>query len=158
MSAVTRAVPRTRVGMRTEVASLAVTVTGVFLLTIGGAIHFDLGDALLHRAPHYLVALFFLNAVGTLVRAFRGVSGGVADTWEAFSLRRPRLRAALAVLCGDPEAVTKSLFDKHHIFTVPIMHEEFQGIRITPNVYTTLGELDRFCDQMETIARHGLPS
>jgi selenocysteine lyase/cysteine desulfurase len=31
-----------------------------------------------------------------------------------------------------------------------------RGIRITPNVYTTLSELDRFCDQMETIARHGL--
>src|SRR6267378_1002894 len=58
----------------------------------------------------------------------------------------------------NPEAVTKYLFDKHHIFTVPIMHEEFQGIRITPKVYTTLNELDRFCDQMELIARHGLPS
>src|SRR6201987_3692191 len=58
----------------------------------------------------------------------------------------------------DPKAVTKYLFDKHRIFAVPIMHEEFQGIRITPNLYTTLGELDRFCDQMELIARHGLPS
>jgi hypothetical protein len=26
------------------------------------------------------------------------------------------------------------------------------------NVYTTLGELDRFCEQMEMIARNGLPS
>ena len=58
----------------------------------------------------------------------------------------------------NPEAVTKYLFDKHHIFTTPIMHEEFQGIRITPNVYTTLEELERFCEQMELIARHGLPS
>src|SRR5437763_13217034 len=58
----------------------------------------------------------------------------------------------------NPEAVTKYLFDKHHIFTVPIVHEEFQGIRITPNVYTTLGELDRFCEQMEMIARKGLPA
>ena len=31
----------------------------------------------------------------------------------------------------------KYLFDKHHIFTTPIVHEEFQGIRITPNIYTT---------------------
>jgi len=58
----------------------------------------------------------------------------------------------------NPEAVVKYLFDKHRIFAVPIMHPEFQGIRITPNVYTTLNELDRFCDQMEQIARHGLPS
>ena len=58
----------------------------------------------------------------------------------------------------NPDAVVKYLFDKHHIFTTPIIHEEFQGIRITPNVYTTLGELDRFCEQMELIARKGLPS
>jgi selenocysteine lyase/cysteine desulfurase len=58
----------------------------------------------------------------------------------------------------DPNAVTKYLFDKHHIFTVPIVHEEFQGTRITPNVYTTLNELDRFCNEMEIIARKGLPS
>ena len=58
----------------------------------------------------------------------------------------------------DPKAVTKHLFDKHHVFTVPITHEEFQGIRVTPNVYTTLAELDRFCEQIEAIARKGLPS
>ena len=50
------------------------------------------------------------------------------------------------------------MFNKHHIFVTPIMHEEFQGIRITPKVYTTLNEIDRFCDQMELIARNGLPS
>lgn len=57
-----------------------------------------------------------------------------------------------------PTAVVKHLFDKHRIFTVAIVHEEFQGLRITPNVYTTLGELDRFCEQMELIARNGLPA
>jgi isopenicillin-N epimerase len=57
-----------------------------------------------------------------------------------------------------PDDVVKYLFDKHRIFTTPIVHEEFQGIRITPNVYTTLGELDRFCEQMDSIARHGLPA
>jgi len=58
---------------------------------------------------------------------------------------------------SDPRAVGSYLFDQHKIFTTPIVHEEFQGIRITPNVYTTLGELDRFCELMETIARRGLP-
>jgi isopenicillin-N epimerase len=57
-----------------------------------------------------------------------------------------------------PDDVVKYLFDKHRIFTTPIVHQEFQGIRITPNVYTTLGELDRFCEQMDFIARHGLPT
>lgn len=58
----------------------------------------------------------------------------------------------------DPVKIGSYLFDKHRIFTTPIVHEEFVGIRITPNVYTTLRELDRFCEVMETIARKGLPS
>src|SRR5690349_10878702 len=58
----------------------------------------------------------------------------------------------------DPKAVTKYLFDKHHIFTVPIVHEEFQGLRITPNLYTTLTELDRFVEQVELIGQRGIPS
>jgi len=56
----------------------------------------------------------------------------------------------------NPRAIGSYLFDQHHIFTTPITHEEFQGLRITPNVYTTLNELDRFCNVMETIARKGL--
>ncbi len=56
----------------------------------------------------------------------------------------------------DPKAVTKYLFDQHKIFTVPIIHEEFKGVRITPNLYTTLSELDRFCSVMESIAKNGL--
>jgi isopenicillin-N epimerase len=59
---------------------------------------------------------------------------------------------------SNPREIGNYLFNNHHIFTTPIVHEEFQGIRITPNVYTTLGELDRFCEQMEMIARKGLPA
>jgi isopenicillin-N epimerase len=58
----------------------------------------------------------------------------------------------------DQSAIGNYLFNKHHIFTTPIVHEEFTGLRITPNVYTTLGELDRFCEVMEMIARKGLPA
>jgi hypothetical protein len=57
----------------------------------------------------------------------------------------------------DPTAIGSKLFARHRIFTTPIVHEEFKGIRITPNIYTTLGELDRFCNLMEMIARKGLP-
>ncbi|MFI5252723.1 MAG: aminotransferase class V-fold PLP-dependent enzyme [Bacteroidota bacterium] len=57
----------------------------------------------------------------------------------------------------DPGAIGTYLMDKHKIFVTPIIHDEFKGLRITPNVYTTLKELDRFCDVMETIARKGLP-
>jgi isopenicillin-N epimerase len=57
----------------------------------------------------------------------------------------------------NPSAIGSYLFNNYRIFTTPIIHEEFQGIRITPNVYTTLAELNRFCNVMETIARKGLP-
>jgi selenocysteine lyase/cysteine desulfurase len=66
--------------------------------------------------------------------------------------------ANIEIVGIDPYAIGSYLFNKHHVFTTPIMHEEFKGIRITPNVYTTLGELDRFCDLLETVARKGIPS
>jgi len=58
----------------------------------------------------------------------------------------------------EPGAIGSYLMGMHKIFTTPIVHEEFKGIRITPNVYTTLRELDRFSDVMESIARKGLPT
>ncbi len=58
----------------------------------------------------------------------------------------------------DPSAIGSYLFNQHRIFTTPIVHEEFKGVRITPNVYTTLGELDRFCELMERIATKGIPT
>lgn len=58
----------------------------------------------------------------------------------------------------DPVKLGDHLWNKHKIFTTPIVHDEFSGIRITPNVYTTLWELDRFCEAVETVAKNGLPS
>ena len=58
----------------------------------------------------------------------------------------------------EPAKIGSHLFSQHRIITTPIMHEEFQGLRITPNLYTTLKELDRFCEVMTTIARKGLPA
>ena len=57
----------------------------------------------------------------------------------------------------DPVQLGSYLMSKHHIFTTPIVHDEFSGIRITPNVYTTLWELDRFCNVVEQVAMKGLP-
>jgi isopenicillin-N epimerase len=57
-----------------------------------------------------------------------------------------------------PAAISSYLMDKHKIFTVPIEHPEFNGIRVTPIVFTTLPELDRFCEVMDTIACKGLPA
>jgi isopenicillin-N epimerase len=50
------------------------------------------------------------------------------------------------------------LYDKHRIIVTPIVHPEFNCLRITPNVYTTLGEIDRFADVMESVVRKGIPT
>ncbi len=65
--------------------------------------------------------------------------------------------ANVEIVGVDPGALSGYLMDKHKIFTTAIMHEEFKGIRITPSVYTTLKELDRFCSVMEAVATKGLP-
>jgi len=45
------------------------------------------------------------------------------------------------------------MLDNHRIFVIPIGHEECRGIRVTPNVYTLLSEIDRFGEAMEKVAR-----
>jgi isopenicillin-N epimerase len=46
---------------------------------------------------------------------------------------------------------------KHNIITTPITsHPEFKGIRITPNVYTTLDEVDTFGDKVMEAIRNGI--
>jgi isopenicillin-N epimerase len=57
----------------------------------------------------------------------------------------------------DPNALQGYLFDKHKIYTTVIGSDAFKGVRVTPNVYTTMQELDRFCDVMRTVAKNGLP-
>lgn len=65
--------------------------------------------------------------------------------------------ANVEIVGVDPGALGTYLFDKHKITTAPIIHAEFKGVRITPSVYTTLKELDRFCDVMESVSKKGLP-
>lgn len=48
------------------------------------------------------------------------------------------------------------LMEKHMIVNVAIVHPEFDGLRITPNVYTTLGEIDRFGDAMLSAIKKGI--
>ncbi len=65
--------------------------------------------------------------------------------------------ANIEIVGVDPVALVGHLMSKHKIYTTPIVHDEFKGVRITPNLYTTLKELDRFCEVMVTIAKKGLP-
>ena len=55
-----------------------------------------------------------------------------------------------------PNDLVGWLHDKHQIVTTPINHPEFSGVRVTPNVYTTLDEIDRFGDVMMEAIKVGL--
>ncbi len=54
----------------------------------------------------------------------------------------------------EPGELNSALWRDYRIITTPIKHDQFQGIRVTPNVYTTLEEVSRFVDAMkEQIAK-----
>ncbi len=74
--------------------------------------------------------------------------------------RKPGFACGLALveLEGiDSEKLAAHLWDKHKIFVVAIKHAEFQGIRVSPSVYTLKSELARFVEAMESVIRAGLP-
>lgn len=66
---------------------------------------------------------------------------------------------ALVNIAGiDPVALSNHLFNEYRIITTPIKHAEFEGLRVTPNVYTTMREVEMFVQAMEKVIRHGLPA
>ncbi len=66
--------------------------------------------------------------------------------------------ASMAIDGMDPNKLVTYLWDTHRIIVTPIVHKEFSCVRVTPNVYTTVAEIDRFGDVMEDILRKGLPT
>ena len=58
----------------------------------------------------------------------------------------------------DMHDLGRYLMHEYRIITTPINHEDCRGMRITPNLYTTIAELDRFCDIMENVIKKGLPA
>jgi selenocysteine lyase/cysteine desulfurase len=115
-------------------------------------------------------ALAFHDGIGPKVKQAR--LRYLRDTWATRLLAasdRVRLHTSLkpafssGLGCVQVEGIPTAklaefLWAKHRIFTVAIQHEEFEGLRISPNLYTTLDELDRFGDAVETVIREGVPT
>ena len=66
--------------------------------------------------------------------------------------------ASVSVAGADPNKLVGYLWDKHRIIVTPIVHKEFACVRVTPNVYTTAAEVDRFAEVMEDLVRKGVPA
>jgi selenocysteine lyase/cysteine desulfurase len=56
----------------------------------------------------------------------------------------------------DVAALGSWLLANYRIVNTPILHPEFSGIRITPNVYTTTDEIDTFADTVTTAIKKGI--
>ena len=127
-----------------------------------------------HPAANFLAigeALTFSQTIGMGRKEAR--LRYLRDTWAKRLLShasgRVRLHTSLrpGLSCGiatvqvdglDSVALADSLWDEHRILTTAIRHEEFEGIRVTPSVYTTLDQLDRFCERVEHAIERGLPA
>lgn len=124
-----------------------------------------------HPAANYLAtaeALAFSNGIGLANKAARLVY--LRDRWAKALQREPRVRLHTSLkpglACGlalvqiegvDPGKLYEHLWTRHRIIVTPIKHPEMEGVRITPNVYTTLEEIDLFTAVMTRVAREGLP-
>jgi selenocysteine lyase/cysteine desulfurase len=114
-------------------------------------------------------ALDFYDAIGPERKAAR--LRFLRDRWARRLEKLPGVKVLTpydpAQSCGlasftpgalDVAKVTAYLYDKQRIIVTPIVHPEFNCLRITPNVYTTTAEIDRFGDVMEDLIRKGLPA
>ena len=57
----------------------------------------------------------------------------------------------------DAAALAAHLWTTRRIIVTTMVSSEYQGIRVTPNVYTTLAEVDTFAEAMEEVLRTGIP-
>jgi selenocysteine lyase/cysteine desulfurase len=71
----------------------------------------------------------------------------------------PNMSGAIGVFGVDGMDMGKLggwLMSKHNIVTTPLVNDEFQGMRITPSIYTTVDEIDLFADRVLTALRGGI--
>ncbi len=93
------------------------------------------------------------------------------DAWAKRLLEHDRVRLNTSLdprfSCGignvqiegvDSGPLNSWLWNEHRILTTPIYHAEFEGIRVSPSVYSTMEEIDRFCTAVEHVIAHGLTS
>ena len=83
------------------------------------------------------------------------------DQVRLHSSRDPRFGSSIGTVEIRGVEVVKlqqHLWSKQRIFTTAIKHAQFEGLRISPGLSTTLDELDRFVEAMETVVRNGLPA
>jgi isopenicillin-N epimerase len=128
----------------------------------------------LSQAPYLAIgeAVAFHNAIGPKRKEER--LRYIKDYWADRLRRHPRINvftpsdpemscciAAVGIEGVDPSAMRDYLWEEHQILTSRGYYEgegnNLHWVRVSPNLYTQLPELDYFCDVMERLAESGLP-
>jgi selenocysteine lyase/cysteine desulfurase len=125
-----------------------------------------------HPCPTYLSigeAIAFHDGIGIANKYARLVY--LRDRWAKRLAEHERVRLhtdlapgrAAGIATVEIEGIAAPdlaafLWNAHKILVTAIVHDRFQGIRVSPSVYTTLPELDRFADILEDVVRDGLPA
>ncbi len=112
-------------------------------------------------------ALTFYEGIGAERKAAR--LRYLRDRWMKRLEGQPRIKLHTsydpAQSCGlanvevegmDPGKIAGYLWDKKRIIVTAIGHPACTGLRVTPNVYTTLSEVDTFAEAMEGVIKNGL--
>lgn len=123
-----------------------------------------------HPCPNILAiadALTFHQGIGPENKAARLIY--LRDRWARPAVEHPKVRLHTSFeagrACGiatvqvegiDSRELADHLWKDHRIFTVGIKHDEFEGIRVSPSVYSTIEEVDRFRDALLAAADRGI--
>jgi isopenicillin-N epimerase len=125
-----------------------------------------------HSAAPYLGiadALTFHEGIGGERKAAR--LRYLRDRWATRLAAHPKVRLHTSLkpgfACGianveiagvEPGPLVQHLWRTRRILVTPINHPEIKGLRVTPSLYTTREEIDRFAEALEAVADHGLPA
>jgi selenocysteine lyase/cysteine desulfurase len=114
-------------------------------------------------------ALAFHEGIGAERKAAR--LRYLRDRWLKRLAEHPRVKINTsldpAMSCGlahmgidgiASAALASHLWTTRRIFVVAVDHAEYKGIRVTPNVYTRLEEVDAFAEAIEDVLRNGVKS
>ena len=93
----------------------------------------------------------------------------LTDRWANRLEKQPRVKILTSRLANqswglanislegiDAGKAYETLWAKYRIITAAIKHAEYQGLRITPNIYSTLEEIDTFGDAIESMLKNGV--
>lgn len=125
-----------------------------------------------HPAANYLAiaeAVTFHEGIGEEAKIARLIY--LRDRWAKRLMANERVKLHTSLKAGlaggfanveiegiRPGKLARHLWKKHQIIVTPINHPEFDGIRVSPSVYTTVAEIDRFSEALETVIKKGLPT